>query len=491
MSYDYDLLVIGSGPAGEKAAVKAAYFDKRVALVERSEQYGGECLKGGLPSKVLRDAALSYSGARRRLGDLFRTAPGHRLPMEWFTQATAELCDMRIGRINHNLERHGVDCHRGSARFEDAHTISIGEGHEARSVTAEHIVIATGSRPQRPGFVPFAAPNVHCTDTLLDMRELPKSMVIVGAGAIGAEYATIFANLDVEVHLLDTRPRVLPFLDAEIGDRLLAGMRKRGVRTHLGQAVTEARAPGPERAEVVTDKGEVIAAEVMLFSGGRLANTESLGLEQIGVEVGRRGRPVVNDNFQTTLDPIYAVGDVIGFPSLASTAMEQGRAAVAHALEAETGRDLSGRPDVIPLDSSSPYPLIPYGIYTIPSVSMVGQTEEQLAKTGRPYVVGRAAYGDQDRGQLLGDPDGLLKLLCDKDTREVLGVHIVGEMAEEIIHIGQACMHFGGTIEYFLRTVFNFPTLGSLYKSAAYDVLTRMGPQRDKLSHPRTRTSSS
>lgn len=480
MHYDFDLLVIGSGPAGEKAAVKAAYFGKRVAVVERWPELGGECRKAGLPSKVLREAALSYSGARQRLGDLFRTAPGEPMRMESFLHASDQLCATHAERVTDNLERHGVTTLRGAARFEDPHRVRIDDGGRAAEVSAEVILIATGSRPHRPEFIPFGQPGIHCSDSILGMERLPRTLTVVGAGVIGTEYASIFQALGVEVTLIDGRARVLGFLDHEIHDRLLGELRERGMRTLLGQAVAACRVHGPGDIEVVSDGGGVVRSEALLFSGGRIANTDQLGLDRAGVSTGKNGRPVVDELFGTNVPHIFAAGDVIGFPALASTSMEQGRVAIAAAFHFED--EHAHRADTLTLEATIPYPLLPYGIYTIPSVSMVGQTEEQVAASGRPYAIGRASYAQQDRGRMIGDPSGLLKLVCDRETRELLGVHIVGETAEELIHIGQACMHFHGTIEYFIRTVFNFPTLGTLYKAAAYDVLTRLGPAGELLS---------
>jgi NAD(P) transhydrogenase len=476
MGYDFDLVVLGSGPTGEKAAVKAAYFGKRVAVVERSPLIGGECRKAGLPSKVLREAALSYSGARRRLGDLFHLSPDSPMPMDSFLGACDPLCSTHTERVIGNLARHDVTPIRGSARFLDAHRVMVGD----REITAEYFLIATGSRPHRPSFVPFDQPGVHCSDTILTLSRLPRTLTVVGAGVIGTEYASIFQALGVEVHLVDGRPNVLGFLDAELHDRLLAELRARGMHTHLGEAVTGCTATS-SGVEVTTDHGTHLRTEAMLFAGGRLANTDELGLEALGVTVGRHARPVVDATFRTSVPNIFAAGDVIGFPGLASTGMEQGRVAVAAAFRFEA--EHAGRPDVVSLEDTMPYALLPYGIYTIPSVSMVGQTEEQVRASGRPYMVGRAFYSAQDRGRMLGDTTGMLKLVCAADTRELLGVHIMGETAEELIHIGQACMHFRGTIEYFLRTVFNFPTLATLYKAAAYDILTAMGPERARLGN--------
>jgi NAD(P) transhydrogenase len=480
MGQDFDLVVIGSGPTGEKAAVKAAYFGKRVAVVESFPVMGGECRTAGLPSKVLREAALSYSGARRRLGDLFHVTPGEPMRMQSFLHACDQMCATHADRVVGNFERHGVTCLRGRARLIDVHRLVVtGADGSETAIGAGVILVATGSRPVQPDYIPFGQPGIHLSDSVLHMERLPRTLTVVGAGVIGTEYASIFQALGVKVTLIDGRPRVLGFLDHEIHDRLLGELRERGMRTLLGHQVTGCRVRGAGVVEVETDQGAGVRSEALLFSGGRNANTEGLGLEEVGVAIGRHGRPVVDQTFRTSVPNIFAAGDVIGFPALASTGMEQGRVAVAAAFPLSEAAE---RPDVLPLESTHPYPLLPYGIYTIPSMSMVGQTEEQVVASGRPYVVGRASYSDQDRGRLIGDATGLLKLICDRETREVLGVHIVGETAEELVHIGQACMHFGGTIEYFLRTVFNFPTLAALYKAAAYDVLVRLGPERHRFA---------
>jgi len=480
MGKDFDLVVIGSGPTGEKAAVKAAYFGRRVAVVESHPVLGGECRVAGLPSKVLREAALSYSGARRRLGDLFRVAPGQPMKMSSFLHACDRMCSTHADRVLNNLERHGVTCIHGTARLVDAHRVAVASAAGGEiSLTSEVILIATGSRPARPDYIPFGQPGIHLSDTVLEMERLPRTLTVVGAGVIGTEYASIFQALGVKVTLIDTRMRVLGFLDGEIHDRLLGELRERGMTTLLGHQVTACRVRGPDRIEVETDQGAGVRSEALLFSGGGNANTEGLGLEAVGVTLGRHGRPVFDSVFRTSVPNVFAAGDVVGFPALASTGMEQGRVAVAAAFPLD---DQTSRDDVLSLEGTMPYPLLPYGIYTIPSVSMVGQTEEQVAESGREFATGRASYGAQDRGRLLGDATGMLKLVCDRKSREVLGVHIVGETAEELIHIGQACMHFRGTIEYFLRTVFNFPTLAALYKAAAYDVLVRLGPERERLA---------
>ncbi len=469
----YDLVVIGSGPAGEKAAAKAAYFGRKVAVVERGPAVGGQCVKGGLPSKVLRESALAYSGARRQLVEVFERPERRRLQMASFLRAVGSVCDAREGRVRGNLERHGIEVVEGAASLASAHEVRVkpvAAKAPEQLLSTEFIVVATGSRPMRPSFIPFDDRSVFCSDTILTMKELPRSMIVIGGGAIGAEYASIFAALDVEVNLLEERGTLLEFLDEEIGRHLSRELARRGVALHMGESVRECTVQGPGRVRVVTSRGTPLDAEVVLFAGGRLSNTEGLGLEAAGVRVGDKGRPLVDDSFRTSAPNIYAVGDVIGFPALASTSMEQGRIAVGHALRLEE----TGRPDVFEASDVSRRDL-PYGIYTIPSVSMFGKTEQGLRAEGRDVVVGRAHYRDQDRGRLNGDVDGMLKIVCDRSTRKLLGVHIVGEGAEELVHIGQACMQLGGSVEFFLRTVFNFPTMSSLYKAAAYDVVTQLG----------------
>ncbi len=468
MSERFDVAVIGAGPAGEKAAIKAAYFGKRVVLVERAERYGGACGKGGLASKILRESALVYRGVARRLSDVLQPVhhgSGQRLEMPNLLRAVDRVCDAHYEGVREGIEKHGITWIRGHARFLDPERLDV-DGREVRATT---IVVATGSRPSQPPFVPWGAPGVYHADTILSMPTIPKCLAVVGGGVIGTELASLFAALDVDVHVIEQRPKLLGFLDDDIGDHLLGELRARGSHMHLGRTVVACRVEDGE-VRVVTDDGETIRAEAVLFAGGRLANTDDLGLERIGVELGRQGRPVVDAAFRTNVPNVYAVGDVIGFPALASTSMEQGRVAIGHALRDE----IRSRPDALPFDDSLPYPLLPYGLYTIPSVAYVGATEAQLKKDGIPYVAGIGAYVRHARGHLIGDTTGRLKLLADPRTRRVLGVHIVGETAEELVHLGQACMHYEGTIDYFLRTVFNFPTLAGLYKSAAYDILSQL-----------------
>lgn len=464
MTHDYDVVVIGAGPAGEKAAMRAAYFGKRVAIVERAPRFGGACGSGGLASKILRESALVYRGASRRLADVLSPAPRRELEMANLLTAVDLVCDAHYENVRLGIERHRIEWIRGSARFLDPHRLSAG----GTEVSAKTIVIATGSRPAQPSFVPWGAPGVFHADTILSMRAIPRRLIVVGGGVIGMEFASIFAALDVDVHVIEQRDQLLPFLDQDITEHLMRELRGRGLHVHLSAEVVACRSG--DTVEIDTSAGETIAADAILFAAGRTANTDDLDLAKAGVELGRFGRPNVDTFYRTNVEHIYAVGDVIGFPALASTSMEQGRVAMSHALR----DDIRGRPDALPFDDSLPYALIPYGLYTIPSVAMVGKTEAQLVSEGVPYVVGACSYARHARGHLIGDTGGRLKLLCHKESRRLLGAHIVGETAEELIHLAQACMHYEGTIDYFLRSVFNFPTLAYLYKTAAYHALGQL-----------------
>lgn len=458
----FDVAVIGAGPAGEKAAVRAAYLGKRVAIIERAPRFGGTCGKGALASKILRESALIYRGAARRLADVLQPAPRNAIGIPDLLRAVDRVCDAHYDGVRAAIEEHGITWLHGSASFVDPQRLAIAGVGE---ITAKVIVIATGSRPSQPSFVPWDAPGIYHADTILSMPTIPRRLAVVGGGVIGAELASIFAALDVEVDIVEQRPKLLQFLDDDTSEHLAAELRARGASLHLGETVTSCT----DDLRITTDRGTAIAADAVLFCGGRLANTDDLALDRIGITPARHGRLDVDEFFRTNVPHVYAVGDVIGFPALASTSMEQGRVAVSHALRDE----LHDRPDVLPFDQV-PYSLLPYGLYTIPSVAMVGATEAQLRADGRPYVAGVASYGKHARGHLIGDTTGRLKLLADPTTHRVLGVHIVGETAEELVHLGQACMHYEGTIDYFLRTVFNFPTLAGLYKSAAYDILRRL-----------------
>jgi NAD(P) transhydrogenase len=459
MPFDYDLVVVGVGPAGEKGAAQAAYFGKRVACVERAEEPGGAAVHTGtLPSKTLRETALFLSGFRQR--ELY----GLNVELKTDTAVPRLLSrkdavvDLEVARIHWNLERHGVPLLRGTARWIDPHTIELtGGGGAPRRLSSEVFLVATGSRPHHPPDIPFEDEDVDDSDTILQIDRLPKTMLIVGGGVIGVEYASMFAAMHVKVTLVEGRPRLLPFLDAEIVDRLRGAMQALGVEFHLGQTTRSVRRVEGRGIVTTLASGLEIPADKVLASSGRSGATADLGLEAIGVEVDQRGYVTVDGDYRTTVPSVYAAGDVIGFPALASTSMEQARVAVCHAFGFTYKRQVSH--------------LQPFGIYTIPEVSCIGFTEEEAKQKGLESVVGRAFYRDNARGKIVGDKDGVIKLVVDRKTRKLLGCHCIGERATELVHLGQAVMLLGGTIDAFIEMVFNYPTLSEMFKYAAYDAL--------------------
>ena len=464
-SYEYDLLVIGSGPAGQRAAIQAAKLRKRVAVIERKSTLGGVCINTGtIPSKTLREAVLYFSGYRER--NLYGVSHvlKSNVTLEDLLFRTSHVIRHELDVIRHQLMRNRVELLSADASLQDAHTVRLkyldGRGH--RDVTTANLIIATGTHATRDGGIPFDDRTIFTSDDILRLDALPRTMAVVGGGVIGCEYAAIFAALGVRVTIIDKRPRLLSFVDAEIMDALAYHMRQQRVTLRLGEEVSGLRPIRDERGERVKidlKSGKQIVAEKALYSIGRTGATESLNLQSVGIEPDSRGRIPVNDRYQTSQPHIYAVGDVVGFPSLASTSMEQGRLAACHAFGVEA-RSVPG--------------LFPYGIYTIPEISMVGRTEEELTDAGIPYEVGKAHYREIARGQITGDNTGLLKLIFHLETRELLGVHILGEGATELIHIGQAVLSYGGRIDYFINTVFNYPTLAEAYKTAAFDGINRM-----------------
>lgn len=463
--HDYDWLVIGSGPAGEKGAVQAAWFGKRVAVVERAPVYGGACVHTGtLPSKTLRETALYLSGHRQRemYGvdlHLARDVSIHDLMCRQSAVLGSE-----SERIARNFERHGVAVLSGTATFVDAHTVRIAPADApAYTVTADAILIATGTRPFRPAYVPFDDPQIDCSDTILDLDRIPRAMVVLGGGVIGCEYASIFAALGCRVTIVESRDQILGFLDPEINARLTAALERLGCEILLKREVVSV---GRDAADVLTctlSDGRTLACERLLFAGGRSGNTESLGLERLGVKPTARGLLTCDAHYRVVGAEggrVYAAGDVVGFPALASVAMEQGRVAACHAF------DLGYKTAVSPL--------FPYGLYTIPEVATVGETEAEARARGEDVEVGRAFYRDNARGQIVGDLEGMLKLVFRASDRRLLGVHVIGERATELVHIGQVVLGVGGGIDHFVGQVFNFPSLGEMYKYAAYDGLGRV-----------------
>jgi NAD(P) transhydrogenase len=454
----YDLLVIGAGPAGEKGAAQAAYFGKRVAIVEKGKVGGAVVNTGTLPSKTLRETALYLSGLKQRgLYGVDYTLNKEVTVDDLFYRKKA-VVDSHLGLVKENIARHNIDLFRGVACLEDAWTVRVTGGGKPMRLKGDYILAAPGSRPHRPADVPFDGEYVYDSDSILNLKRIPSSLVVVGAGVIGSEYTTVFAALGITVTLVDGGERLLPFLDREISDILLNQIRSLGVRVMFGRRVEGIQVWREEECVSVRLNGdEEVRAQAVLFCGGRSGNTEELGLEKVGVKMGPRGRIEVNEHFQTSVPNIYAAGDVVGFPALASTSMEQGRVAACHAFNLEYKRCVS--------------PLVPYGVYTIPEISMVGESEDSLSRNGQDYLVGRASYRSNPRGQIMGDTAGLVKLLFSPEDQKLLGVHIIGERACELIHIGQACMYFEGTLDFFIQNVFNFPTLSDVYKYAAYDGL--------------------
>jgi len=456
----YDLLVIGTGPAGQKAAVQASKLGKKVGLIERKDVVGGVCINTGtIPSKSLREAVLYLSGFRQRsiYGAEYRLKK--TITIEDLAFRANHVIKNEIQIVRNQMARNRVDMFSGSASFLDPHRLLIQQRTGMIEHTADFIVIAVGTEPSRPSDIPFDDVSVIDTDGLLTLKRIPESIVIVGGGVIGTEYASILAAMGVPVTLIDKRPRLLEFADAEIIDVLQRQMKEIGVTLYHEEEVLAIKREPDNSIQVCLRHAKPIQASTLMYAIGRVGATKGLNLQAAGLKADDRGRLTVNEHFQTAIPHIYAAGDVIGFPALASTSMQQGRHAACHAF---------GYPDRT--DNS----LLPYGIYAIPEISMVGRNEEELTRAEVPYAVGIARYKEIARGQLIGDETGMLKLLFHRQTREVLGVHAIGEGATELIHIGQAVMAYRGRIEYFIDTVFNYPTLAECYKVAALDGINRL-----------------
>ena len=464
--YDYDLVVIGSGPAGQRAAVQAAKLDKRVAIVERHADIGGVMVNTGtIPSKTLREAVMYLTGYRERgiYGESYSVK--HDITMRDLTVRTSHVMQQKTETLRHQLLRNRVKVITAHASFIDAHTLDLAsvDGRSHEPVTVDKVLIAVGTAPASPDEMEVDGKLIFLSDDILKLPELPRTLSIIGGGVIGLEYATIFATLGIRVTLIDRYPRLLHFVDAELVDTLMYHMRQKRMTLRLDEEVTFARTFEDERGQHVLIQlvsGKQIVTDATLYSVGRTGATASLNLEAVGLKADRRGQLRVNEFFQTEAPNIYAAGDVIGFPSLASTSGEQGRLAACHAF----GMAAKSVPE-----------LLPYGIYTIPEISMVGRTEEDMTEDVVPYEVGKAQYREIARGQIIGGDAGLLKLLFDIRDRKMLGVHIIGEGATELVHIGQAVLALGGTVDYFVDTVFNYPTLAECYKTAALDGINRLG----------------
>jgi len=460
MAYDFDLLVIGSGPAGQKAAIQAAKLHKRVAIVEKQRAVGGVCINSGtIPSKTLREAVLFLTGMTQRsmYGDSYRVQAEVTMGDLFFR--TQSVVQRESDVVHDQLARNHVRILNGAASFADPHTVLVDE-HDGtrRQVTAERIVIAVGTAPARPKTVDFNERTVIDSDGILHLEKVPDALLVVGAGVIGIEYASMFAALGTRVTVVEARPQLLDFCDSEVVEALRYHLRDLNVVFRLNEEVV-----GVDEHDGGTishlKSGKRILADTVLYSAGRQGATDGLELGNVGIEADARGRISVDEHYRTSVEHIYAVGDVIGFPSLAATSMEQGRLASAHACGI----------DVRPISDA-----LPIGIYTIPEISFIGSTEEQLTQEQTPYEVGISRYRELARGAILGDAYGLLKLLVASDDRKLLGVHAFGTTATELVHIGQTVMGFGGTVDYLVEAVFNYPTLAEGYKVAALDATNKL-----------------
>ena len=460
--YDYDWLCIGSGPAGQRAAVQAAKLGKRTAVIERGHIVGGVCVDTGtIPSKTFREAVLSLRRKALRNGSYQHSLSDVRLSAQALFSRVAEVEQSQADVVAHQLKRNDVTVLMGEASFNDPHTVSVLSANGLRVVTAENILIAVGTIPALPPGSSIEPDLVVTSDELLQLTSLPRRLAVVGAGVIGVEYASMFSALGVEVTVVDKRERPLEFLDGELVDELLHQLRDTGVTFRLGETVTrlEIVEDHPRRVVILLESGKRLVSELVLFSAGREGATKRLNLAAAGLEADARGRLVVDQTYRTTVPHIFAAGDVIGFPSLAATSAEQGRLAACYAFGVEAG------------------PMVghfPIGVYTIPEVSTVGEPEHVLTARKVPYESGVARYREIARGHILGDDSGFLKMLFHRETRRLLGVHVVGTGATELVHIGQAVLGLQGGLEYFLTTAFNYPTLAECYKVAALDAYNKL-----------------
>jgi NAD(P) transhydrogenase len=464
----YDVAVIGTGPAGQKAAIQAAKLGKRVAIIEKTNLLGGAQINTGtIPSKALKEAAMHLTGANQRglFGESVKIK--RNITIADLIGVSRRVIQNEWQVIRDALDRNDVEIVWGKAKFQDAHTLAIDRGPDeaGETITADKFILATGTKPAKPTSIPFNDKTILTSDSLLFLPKLPKSMIVVGGGVIGVEYACMLAVLGVRVILVEGRHSVLGFLDDEITEAFQYHMRHMGITLRMGEKVAKieeipaARADSFARVCATLESGKSLQAETLLYCVGREGTTKELGLDKVGLVPDDRQRLKVNEKYQTDVPHIFAVGDIIGFPALASTAMEQGRLAALYAFGQE---------------AHSMSELFPYGIYALPEISMVGKTEQQLTQEGVPYEAGIANYREIARGQLLGDDTGMLKLLIHQKTHAILGVHIIGTQATELVHIGQAAMAFNATAEFFVQNVFNYPTLAEAYKIAALNGLNKI-----------------
>ncbi len=462
MPYDFDLVCLGSGPAGQRAAVQAAKLRKRVAVVEKRRCLGGVCLDTGtIPSKTLREAVLFFSRMSGRFDRRREGRAESRPTADQLLARVEEVVQREAEVVEDQLRRNDVTLVRGEASFKDPHTVMVASEDGWRVLSTAHVLIATGTVPAQPPGVPADEEVILTTDGVLQLKQLPRTMVVVGGGVIGVEYASMFSALGVAVTLVEKRDRPLEFVDHEILDELIHQMRSRKVAFRLGEAVErlETDEGPPRRAVVLLESGKRIVSDVVLFSVGRMGATDHLNLDGVGLCADSRGRLPVDHEFRTCVPHIFAAGDVIGYPSLAATSSEQGRLAACYAFGVATE----------PMAAH-----FPVGIYSVPEISMVGAPEHELTHSRVPYETGLARYREIARGQILGDDSGLFKMLFHRQDRRLLGIHAIGTGATELIHIGQAVLGLGGGLDYFLKTVFNYPTLAECYKVAALDAANKL-----------------
>ncbi|MCC6277942.1 MAG: Si-specific NAD(P)(+) transhydrogenase [Oligoflexia bacterium] len=457
----FDLIVIGSGPSGHKGAIQAAKFGKRVALIEKEKVFGGACIHTGtLPSKSLRESI--YNIYMLRLSDESWTRKKIRkeMTLEDLTARKNRVVNNENEIISHQIRTNGISVYHGAAQFIDRNSVKVvtQEGGEI-TLKSEHFLIATGSKPVRPSNIPFDDIHVCDSDSILGLKSIPESMTVIGGGVIGCEYASMFAALGVDLHLVDKKSDILPFMDQEVTEVLKKALIDQGCRLYLGDECTKISKNAKGLITTELKSGKIIETTHLLYAMGRAPQSPALKVKELGIKTDERGYIDVKKNYQTAVDNIYAVGDVIGFPSLASSGFEQGRLAVCHAFDIPHG----DFPDEFP-----------YGIYTIPEISSVGLTEEEIAQKKIPYEVGRAEYAETARGQIILDSNGLLKIIFCPETLKIYGIHIIGPSASELVHLGQMVMSLGGNMKTLIRNIFNYPTLAEAYKIAAFNGLNKV-----------------
>ncbi|MDJ0621937.1 MAG: Si-specific NAD(P)(+) transhydrogenase [Desulfocapsaceae bacterium] len=456
----FDLIVIGSGPAGQKGAIAAAKLGRSVAIIDKKAMYGGVSLHGGtIPSKTLREAILFLFGLRERAFYGHDFTVKEEINHEDLLMRVKMVEEREMQVIRDQLKRNRIQMYYGVARFKDRGTVQVQGENEEHLLTADNFLIACGTHPARDPSIPFDGRSIIDVDEILDLEVLPRKMIVAGAGVIGLEYASMFAAMDIDVTLIDKRSTILDFVDYEIIERLKYQLMEENAVFRLGETVTKVEKEREGRVRVTLESGKIVRGDTFLYAVGRQTNTDSLNLEAIGLQTDERGRISVDGSFRTDIENIYAAGDVIGFPALAATSMEQGRLASCN---------------MFCSPATSHNELLPYGIYTIPEISMIGKTEQELTKAKIPYEFGTARYDELAKGQILGTKTGFVKILFDPESLKLLGVHIIGDQAAELIHIGQAVLTLGGTIEYFRDSVFNYPTLAEAYKVAALNGLNKL-----------------